>query len=144
MKLDRFNCFGKFIDFDPNIPHWSESDGANDTSPPSGVGDLLAGTCVAVVPINGRLYLYVGQKKFDLGGEGLKLNYEHHEDGTTTFEVRDGALSAKLNYPSWWVQSGSPVVGFGSSDDEDEDICAYISFMASNNLRSQHLIQKYS
>ena len=143
MWLERFNHYGKFIDFDPNQMTWREAssiEGAKTV----GVGDLLGDAVVAIVCLGGALYVYIGRDRISLQDPALRLTYEHKDNGTTMFSAADASHSATITYDSWWVGSGAGVAAFGSSSDEDEDVCAYIEFMVATEARRKHLLAKYA
>lgn len=143
MWLERFNHYGKFIEFDPNQMAWREAS-STEGAKAVGVGDLLGDAVVAMVCLGGEPYLYIGGDRFSLQDPELRLTYEHKDNGTTTFSAADASHSATITYNSWWIGSGVGVAAFGSSSDEDEDVCAYIEFMMGAEMRRKHMIKKYA
>jgi hypothetical protein len=141
--LERFNHYGKFIDFDPNQMTWREAS-CTGGAKAVGVGNLVRDAVVAMVYLGGVLYLYIGRDWISLQGPGLRLKYEHKGDGTTTFSAADANRSAAITYSSWWVGSGAGVAAFGVLSDEDEDVCAYIEFMMGTEARRKQVIAKYA
>ncbi|MGN6649410.1 hypothetical protein [Trinickia sp.] len=144
MWLEKFNHYGTFIDFDPNKISWLEASSPQNGAKAIGVCDLLGDTVVAMACLSGELYLFIGRERFSLQDPGVRLTYEHNENGTTTFSVSGSNHSAGITYRSWWIGAGAGVAAFGSSSDEDEDVCAYIRFMMSVETRRKHLVQKYA
>ena len=143
VDLERFNHFGKVIEFDPASGLCREINVTN-TKRISGIGDLLGDSCVALVGNGNGLDLYLGQNAFGIEDPSIELHYEHMDDGTTVFSVRDTVKAAQVRYPSWWTVSSPGGVAFGTSNDEDEDICAYIIYMLKADTRKAHLIKKYA
>lgn len=144
MQLEKFNHNGKFIEFNPAENLWNEIAQPNGDMAIQGVGDMLDGSHVALVGKSGGLTLYVNKMEFHLDDPSLKMQYEHKKEGTTTFLVIDRTKNVQIEYKSWWLSSPPGVVALADTNDEDEDLCAYIIFMTKVATRKAHLINRYS
>jgi hypothetical protein len=144
MKLEKFNHYGKFLYFDPDIGTCLEQSSSSAQDKLVGIGVILNNSCVAMVVKDGRAFLNLGNVQFDLQDPLLKLSYEHQENGTTIFSATNSVSTARIIYDSWWKSGDPGVAALGTSDDESEDICAYIKFMTSTESRCHHIISKYS
>ena len=143
MWLERFNQYGRLLDFDVHSASWAEKNSADARATIVGVGDVLSGRVVALVCVGRDLYLYIGRAEFSLHDPALKLTYEHMDDGTTAFSAADSNRSARIAYDSWWRNSGVGIASFGSPSDEDEDICAYVQVVMNDSIRRAHVMAKY-
>lgn len=143
MWLERFNQYGKLLDFDVRSASWVEKDSPGAGAKIAGVGDLISGEVVALVCVSRQLYLYIGRAEFSLHDPTLRLTYEHMDDGTTAFSAADSNRCARIAYDSWWRNSGVGIAAFGSPSDEDEDICAYVQVVMNDSIRRAHVMAKY-
>jgi hypothetical protein len=143
MKLEQFNRYEKFLEFEPGRGA-AEALVAPDDRPVRGVGDWVNSSFVAVTVANGKISLHINASEFVVENGWPKIRYFHNNNGTTTCAVRDQANTVELNYGSWWLSSEANVPALGVADDEDEDLCAYFISMTKTKERIAHLVQKYS
>lgn len=143
MKLEHFNRYQKFIEFDLDNGIAHELLDLDDR-PVRGLADWLGSSFVALTVENGKIRIHVDETKF-LVRDGLpEIQYFHNNDGTTTCAIQDQINTVQLTYGSWWLSSEETVPALGIADDEDEDLCAYLRSMTGTEQRLRHLAQKYS
>jgi hypothetical protein len=143
MKLERFNQFNKFIEFDQQTGTGNDADNeAGDAI--VGIGDIVGETWVAITFVDGVPQLHIGKATFLLGKPDVVLQYGHNNDGTSYFRATDSTKNAQIIYPSWWHTSAPSVAAFGRGNDDDEDFCAYSKFMGEEPDRIRDLAEKYA
>ena len=143
MKLRRHLGFEKYIDFDPVKSHWAPAPAIDAAADINGVGDFVGDSFVALVRYGDGLEVYVGASRFDVQDPAFAMSYEHIGDSRTQFWVKDSRGSADITYPAWWVHSKSQHIAFGSSPDEDEDVCAYIVYMLNSESIRAKMVARF-
>lgn len=143
MRLEYFNRFKKFIEFDLEQGIAEESMDPDDR-PINGVADWLDSFFVALTVAHGNVSIHINEMEFLVKDGWPQIQYYHNKNGTTTCVVRDQGKTVELTYASWWLLTEATVPALGVADDEDEDLCAYLKLMTMTDERLMHLILKYS
>lgn len=143
MKLEHFNRYQKFIEFD--VDHCVAKELVHlDDRPVRGLADWLGSSFVALTVENGKISIHVDETKFIVRDGLPEIQYFHNKDGTTTCAIQDQTKIVQLTYGSWWLSSEGSVPALGIADDEDEDLCAYLRSMTRTEQNLRHLTKKYS
>jgi hypothetical protein len=143
MKIEHFNHYDCYLDFDPATGKVGEVAPGRTEEPVKGIGALIDATGVAILANGGAVRINVCGEEFALDSPSIFVKYIHLEDGTTSFEVADASKRTVVNYASWWINNVG-VPGLGAGADEDEDFLGYVYFMSRNSDRICHLARKYS